>query len=91
MIVAHLVQFVQVVQTAGLLFLTLAQVVTPAAILVLDIVLAVIAVIAVMDALEAVWVVFINAFFVIMNVIQIIRPNLYIVSRHQHDNYHYYQ
>ena len=78
-------------QAAHLVFLALAQIVTPAAISVQDIVQVVPIAIAVMDALEAVWVVFINAFFVIMNVIQIIRPNLYIVSRHQHDNYHYYQ
>ena len=72
MIIAHLVQFVQVVQTAGLLFLALAQVVTPAAILALDIVLAVIAVIAVMDALEAVLAVIINAMYVIINAIYVI-------------------
>ena len=56
-----------------------------------DIVQVVTIAITVMDALEAVLAVIINVFIVIMNVIQIIRPNLYIVSRYQHDNYHYYQ
>ena len=91
MIAAHLVQFVQIVQTARLVFLALAEVVTPAAISVQDIVQVVPIAITVMDALEAVLAVIINAIFVIMNVIQIIRPNLYIVPRHQHDNYHSYQ
>ena len=76
MTTAHLVQFVQVVQAAHLLFLALVQVVTPAAISVQDIVQVVPIAITVMDALEAVWVVIINVFIVIMNAIQIIKNYL---------------
>ena len=91
MIAVLIVQFVRVVQAAHLLFLALAQVVTPAAISVQDIVQVVPIAITVMDALEAVLAVIINVIFVIMNVIQIIRPNLYIVYRFQLDSFHYYQ
>ena len=54
MITAHLVQFVQVVQAAHLPLLALAQVVTPTAIIVQDIVQVAIAAITVMDVLEVV-------------------------------------
>ena len=58
-------------QAAHLVFLALAQIVTPAAISVQDIVQVVPIAITVMDALEAVLLVIINVIFVIMNVIQI--------------------
>ena len=64
MITVHLVQFVlEAIIVAHILQ------VAPTVISVQDIVLVVLVVTPVMAALEAVWVVFINAIFVIMNVI----------------------